>query len=147
MKGNATVPNKKKIVYGILLLAVIAMNLFLTLQSPEDTTKLSETLRLWLEQLGYHNDPHTIRSNAHLVVFFAIGVVLTLFGINHGMKWWLILIAGFVIGGLDEGIKYFLPTREFGLVDLFKDCIGLIIALCIVMGFKKLCSKGNKNGT
>lgn len=141
-------PNKKKTLYGILLLAVIALNLFLTLQPTEDTVKLSESFRLWLEQFGYHTDFHTFRSNAHLIVFFVIGAALTLFGLANRWKWWQILVAGLIIGFLDEGLKFFLPTREFGLIDLLKDCIGVFTAFCVFAGIYRLCgNKGGNNGT
>ena len=37
-----------------------------------------------------------------------------------------------MIGLLEETLKIFLPTREFGAIDLVKDCIGVLIATVIV---------------
>ena len=81
-KGEKDV--QKKTVYGALLIAFLGLNLFLTLQSPQGMVRLSEGLRLWLEQFGFFSDFHSIRSNAHLVVFFVFGVFLNLFGQECG---------------------------------------------------------------
>jgi hypothetical protein len=63
---------KKKTIYGALLIAILVLNLFLTLQSPEGTVSLSEGLRHWLERFGFFTDFHSIRSNAHLVLYFVL---------------------------------------------------------------------------
>ena len=94
--------------------------------------KLSEGFRLWLEQFGLKSDFHSFRSNAHLIVYFFLGLILTLYGIAAGWKWWVILLAGCAFGLLDEGIKIFLPTREFDIVDLIKDWIGIGAGFVIV---------------
>ena len=41
-------------------------------------------------------------------------------------------VIGCVFGLIDETIKIFLPTREFGAVDLVKDFIGVWVGLAIV---------------
>ena len=112
-------------VYGTILVVVLVVNLFLTLQSSLDTNRLSEGLRQWLQRFGFHSDPHTFRSNAHLAAFFIIGVAMALFGRECGWKWMVILVVGFVLGLFDEGIKVLLPTRHFESMDLFKDLIGI----------------------
>lgn len=65
----------KKTVYGILLIAAVLTILLLTLQDAAGTVKLSEGLRLWLERFGLKSDFHSIRSNAHLVLYFLFGIV------------------------------------------------------------------------
>lgn len=121
--------NKKiKIVYAFFLLAVLALNLFLTLQSQEGTVRLSEGVRHWVERIGYYSDYHSFRSNAHIIIFFVVGIALGLFGNQAKWKTWQIIIIGCCIGLLDESLKVFLPTREFDLIDLVKDCIGIIAA-------------------
>ena len=122
---------QKKTVYGALLIVILALNLFLTLQSPEGTVGLSEGLRHCLERFGFFTDSHSFRSNAHLVVFFVFGVVLCLFGRECGWHWWAILAVGCCVGLADESIKVLLPTREFDAVDLVKDWGGIIFAVLI----------------
>ena len=119
----------KKTVYGLIFAALLILNLFLTLQSPEGTVKLSEGLRLWLEQFGVHSDFHSFRSNAHLVMYFVLGVELALYGRESGWKWWMIILIGCRIGVVDEGIKVLLPTREFDVMDLMRDFIGIGLAV------------------
>ena len=119
----------KKRVYGILLIAAALTILLLTLQDSAGTVKLSEGLRLWLERFGLKSDFHSIRSNAHLVLYFLFGIVLCLFGRECGWRWWVILAAGCCVGLIDEGMKVLLPTREFDFVDLVKDWGGIIFAI------------------
>lgn len=122
----------KKIVYGILLAAVLITILLLTLQSPQGTVRLSEGLRLWLERFGIHSDFHSIRSNAHLVLYFIFGLILSLFGRECGWNWWVILLVGVGVGLVDEGIKVLLPTREFDVVDLVKDWVGVAAVMLVI---------------
>lgn len=134
-KGNNCV--KKKTVFGIILIAVSAAIFLLTFQDSAGTVKLSETFRQWFEKTGIHSDFHSFRSNAHLVVYFILGVALSLYGNEAGWKWWVIILAGCGFGLMDEAIKILLPTREFDAVDLVKDCIGVVIAVGIVMLIRK----------
>lgn len=122
----------KKTIYSVLLASVITSIFLLSFQSASGTVRLSENVRHWFEHLGLRSDFHSFRSNAHLVEYFALGVVLTLFGIEFGLKGNLILILGFSVGLLDETVKLFLPTREFEIIDLLKDCIGVIVAFYVV---------------
>lgn len=119
----------KKIVYGILLIAAALTIFLLTLQDAAGTVKLSEGLRLWLERFGLKSDFHSIRSNAHLVLYFLFGIVLCLYGRECGWRWWVIILIGCGIGLIDESIKVLLPTREFDFVDLVKDWGGIIFAI------------------
>ena len=123
---------QRKTIYGALLIAILALNLFLTLQSPDGTVRLSEGLRLWLERFGITTTFHGIRSNAHLVMFFVFGVILSLFGRECGWRWWVIILIGCGVGLIDEGIKVLLPTREFDVVDLVKDWVGVVIAMLMI---------------
>lgn len=122
----------KKIIYGILLIAAALTILLLTLQDAAGTVKLSEGLRMWLERFGLKSDFHSIRSNAHLVLYFIFGLILTLFGREYGWSWWMILAVGAGIGLIDESIKVLLPTREFDVVDLIKDWAGVAVAAGLI---------------
>ena len=123
----------KKRVYGILLIAAALTILLLTLQDAAGTVKLSEGLRLWLERFGLKSDFHSIRSNAHLVLYFLFGIVLCLYGRECGWRWWVVILIGCGIGLIDESIKVLLPTREFDVVDLVKDWVGIAMAVGVVM--------------
>lgn len=122
----------KKILYGILLAAALIIILLLTFQDSAGTVRLSEGLRLWLKQFGIHTNFHSIRSNAHLIVYFLFGLVLSLFGRECGWNCWVILAVGAGVGLIDESIKVLLPTREFDLIDLFKDLIGVATAMLVI---------------
>ena len=132
----------KKRVYGILLIAAALTILLLTLQDSAGTVKLSEGLRLWLERFGLKGDFHSIRSNAHLVLYFLFGIVLCLFGRECGWRWWVILAAGCCVGLIDEGMKVLLPTREFDFIDLVKDWVGVVAAMLVIWLTKGIKQKG-----
>lgn len=132
----------KKRVYGILLIAAALTILLLTLQDSAGTVKLSEGLRLWLERFGLKSDFHSIRSNAHLVLYFLFGIVLCLFGRECGWRWWVILAAGCCVGLIDEGMKVLLPTREFDFIDLVKYCVGVVAAMLVIWLTKGIKQKG-----
>lgn len=127
----------KKRVYGILLIAAALTILLLTLQDAAGTVKLSEGLRLWLERFGLKSDFHSIRSNAHLVLYFLFGIVLCLYGRECGWSWWVIILIGCGIGLIDESIKVLLPTREFDFVDLVKDWVGVTAAMLVIWLIKR----------
>ena len=124
--------NRKRHIYGALFITILLTNLFLTLQKPEHTVALSESIRLFLEQFGIHSDFHSFRSNAHLLVYFVLGIPLALYGRESGWKWWVMILIGCTIGVIDEGIKALLPTREFDVTDLMRDFIGVAVASCCV---------------
>ena len=129
----------KKTVYGILLAAALITILILTFHDSAGTVRLSEGFRLWLERFGIHSDFHSIRSNAHLILYFLFGLVLSLFGRECGWNCWVVLAVGAGVGLIDESIKVLLPTREFDLIDLLKDWIGVATAMLVIrlLGMKK----------
>ena len=140
--ANGEDSDLKKIVYGILLIAAALTILLLTLQDSAGTVKLSEGLRLWLERFGLKSDFHSIRSNAHLLLYFLFGIVLCLYGRECGWRWWVILAAGCCVGLIDEGMKVQLPTREFDFVDLVKDWVGVAAAMLVIWLTKGIKQKG-----
>ena len=121
----------KRIVYGILFALALLGILFLTLQSPAGTLKLSRVVRLWLKGVGIKCKTHVIRKNAHLVEYFVLGIVLSLYGRQAAWKRTTVLISGSVIGLLDECLKVFLPTREFEFDDWVRDCVGIVVAVLL----------------
>lgn len=137
----------RKIVYGILLLVAVVAIMFLTFQDAAGTVRLSEGLRLWLERFGIHSDFHSFRSNAHLVLYFLFGIVLCLFGRECGWSWWVILVVGAGVGLIDESIKVLLPTREFDVVDLVKDWIGVALAILVIRITEKRTAGNSKLAT
>ena len=82
-----------------------------------------------MERFGLKSDFHSIRSNAHLVFYFLFGIVLCLYGRECGWNWWVIILIGCGIGLIDESIKVLLPTREFDVVNLVKDWVGVVAAV------------------
>ena len=111
--------------------------LLLTVQSHQGTVRFSEGLRLWLERFEFHSGFHSFRSNAHIILYFLFGFVLCLYGRERGWNWWIILLLGCAVGLIDESIKFFLPTREFDVVDLAKDWIGVAMATFIIWLLKR----------
>ena len=137
---------KRKVIFGILLLAVIAAIAGLTFQDAAGSVRLSESVRGILEGIGIHTDFHGIRSNAHLVLYFAFGLVLCLFCREIGLKWWITLLIGFGFGLLDESVKILLPTRGFEAADLLRDWVGIVCAYGLTKVGKIWRRNDGKNG-
>lgn len=106
----------------------------LTCQTPEQTKALSDGLRDWLNGHGLTVLSKDLRKNIHVIEYFIFGIVLGLFGHTFEWKLWATLLAGYTAGLLDEGIKVFLPTREFDSGDLVRDVIGISIAVLLIFG-------------
>ena len=102
------------------------MVLFFTLQGPEETTALSESVRQWI---GYKGSNVAFRSDVHLVEYFIVGLVILGLTRNWGWKYWKGVLMACAFGLFDECLKHLLPTREFGMVDLIKDFFGVFAAL------------------
>lgn len=116
----------------IILCVALSAVLILTLLPPYQTWALSEFVRNIFVSLGLKPDALQFRSDAHLIEYFGVGVAVALFGRSAGWKPWLIVTVGCAVGVVDETLKVFLPTREFGIEDLIKDFLGIGIAVCIV---------------
>ncbi len=115
----------KKTTATILLILAVAMVLFFTFQDAEGTTRLSESVRQWLEGYGIKAESHALRSNIHILEYLVVGLAVLAFGASRGWKVATCIIVCGAIALLDESIKVLLPTREFDVVDLIKDWIGL----------------------
>lgn len=141
--------NKKAIFFcGIIVIAMIAGIFYLTFQSPQQTTKLSETVRIWLKDRGWEMTPKQIRSNVHIPMYFLLGLVIFFFGRTMRWKWFFSLFNAMAIALLDEGIKVILPTREFDCRDLMKDFLGISgswLLMGVFMLIKKVYLKRKKN--
>lgn len=126
---------------AILLIIALAMVLFFTFQQPEQSRELSETVRIWLENIGISVEYKELRSKVHILEYFIVGLAVCGFCRSRGWKAWIDLVAGCVIGVLDESIKVWLPGREFSFRDLIMDFAGIGVAICfyvIVQGLRRL---------
>lgn len=89
-------------------------------------------------KIGYRGMALQFRSDVHLVEYFVVGLVVILYFKTMGWKTWLGAIFACIIGLAEETLKIFLPTREFGYVDLIKDLVGIGVALLIVVIISKI---------
>ena len=87
---------------------------------------------MWLENQGLMIESHALRSNIHILEYFILGLAVLAFGMSRGWKLSTCVIIGFLIGLIDEGIKVLLPTREFDVVDLVKDWVGVVVAVGMI---------------
>ena len=113
---------------AIFLILALLMVLFFTFQNPEKSRILSESVRMWLGNIGIEVKYHTLRSNVHILEYFILGIALTTFCRSP----WIGALISCGIGLLDECLKIFLPGREFSTGDLIRDFIGVVIAIVIV---------------
>lgn len=133
----------KKTTATILLILAVAMILFFTFQDAEGTTRLSESVRQWLEGYGIKAESHALRSNIHILEYFIVGLAVLAFGASRG---WTVVISVIVCAGialLDESIKVLLPTREFDVVDLIKGWVGVAVAVGIAVLIRRVKAVNN----
>lgn len=124
----------KKVWAGIFLCFVLGTMIFLLLQSAEDTVALSNMVREWFKKVGYNRSHLEFRSDVHIIEYFIIAIAMITFGFSMKWKWYVAPLLTNVLGLTEEIAKIFLPTREFGVVDLLKDCIGTWVAILFVYG-------------
>ena len=137
----------KKAVFAILAALVFVIILYLTFQDGAHTSALSNGVRLWLREHGIKARDKQLRSDAHYLEYFALGMALALFGRAARIKTRYVIFIGFGLGLLDECVKILLPIREFELIDLVKDWIGILAAVVVVTVCSRLRKKGtDKNG-
>ena len=105
------------------------MVMFFTLQDAESTTSLSEAVRHWLENHGVIMESHALRSNIHILEYFILGLAVLLFGASRKWKITTSILVCVAIALFDETLKNWLPTREFDVIDLMKDFVGIGIAI------------------
>ena len=75
----------KKISVVFLVLA-IGMILFFTFQNRVASFELTEYIRMWLSNHGISVKYGTLRTNAHLVEYFILGLALMVFTKIHGQN-------------------------------------------------------------
>lgn len=137
MKSNRV----KQIVLVILLLLSVSLIVFLTTQSSEDTSRLTESLRSRLSLLGLDISFHQLRSFVHLPEFFVIGFLLELLFISVKKKHVFAIITGFILSTADECLRIFVPRREFDFFDLMRDYAGVLLGVVLAYGVCRLIGK------
>ncbi len=141
----------KQVFLGVFLLIIAAAILYLTFQAPAETLRLSRTVRKLLTAAGFKTTAHQVRSNAHIIEYFALGVILAAFFKGFGKSAAYAMIIGFLFGTVDECLRIVLPTREFDAFDLMRDYAGIAAGAAVVFFlsflFSKLRSFNNKTET
>ena len=122
---------------AIFLILALLMVLFFTFQNPEKSRILSESVRMWLGNIGIDVEYKSLRSNVHILEYFIVGLTVCGFCRSRGWKNWVGMIAGSGIGVVDECMKTLLPGREFEAIDLVKDWIGVVAAGLIMLLIRK----------
>jgi len=123
----------KKIITGILLLLILSAVLYLALQGPQETTSLSNAFYQKAKELGYTGTHLQFRSDIHLPEYFIVALAAMLFCRAMGQKPYIGAAGACLFGLLEETIKIFLPTREFGPRDLLMDLTGAALALFLFL--------------
>lgn len=117
-----------KKIWGFLAIVIVCIIFYLTFQGPSETMGMSEKVRIWLNELGIVWKSSTVRSNAHLPEYFALGMTLCLWG-----GWKKALLIGASVGIIDETIRIILPTRHFDFFDLLRDFAGILAGILVVL--------------
>ena len=118
---------------AIFLILALLMVLFFRFQNPEKSRILSESVRMWLGNIGIDVEYKSLRSNVHILEYFIVGLAVCGYCRSRGWKNWVGMIAGFGIGVVDECVKTLLPGREFEVYDLLKNWLGVLVAVLIAV--------------
>lgn len=124
---------------SLLVVIVVACGiLFLTFQGPTETKELTQRAQGALEQIGIHVEEKPLRHYIHYVLYLLLGLAICVLCLTKewNLKTGALIACG--IGVVDEGIKVFLPTREFDITDLFRDFIGVAVAVGIAMLIRRV---------
>ena len=123
---------------GILLIAgIIAVILFLALLNPHETWQLSYSVQQFLIKLFHQNhqylprwvsDLRWLRIIAHIPIYFILGLIVRVFLFRGGTS----ALVCFGVSLLEETLKFFLPTREFGWIDLGFDALGYLFGVLLI---------------
>lgn len=119
----------------IPVLAILALIIFLTCQSHDDTLRNSYGMRdffinLFPKAYGkWTTDIHWFRSLLHIPLYFLLGILAQFSVVNTKKS---VLVCS-IVAVADETLKFFLPTREFEVRDLFIDAIGYILGIVIAV--------------
>ena len=111
----------------LLPLAIVLLIVFLTLQNPQETTRLSGTVQQWLKKIGIHVPSVTLRHLAHIPLYLVLGVTLAI-----AFRSGFVFLPAVLIALGDELLKHFLPTREFDWLDLGLDLVSLAAGILLV---------------
>lgn len=82
-----------------------------------------------------------IRKLAHFTEYFILGLLW--FGIyisyqKHNWLPWVVVIQGFIAACIDEIIQLYTPNRSGEFRDVLIDTLGVLIAVIIVLFYKKI---------
>lgn len=132
---RVSAPLKLQAITTVLLVAAVSMVMFFTLQDAEGSAALSESVRSWLLRHGFEMQSHDLRSNVHVLEYFVFGLAVLCFWKSRGCRISVCVIVCCMFGLFDESVKVLLPTREFDLIDLLKDWVGVFLATLCVLAF------------
>ena len=127
------------------MILALLMVLFFTFQNPEKSRILSESVRMWLGNIGIDVEYKSLRSNVHILEYFIVGLTVCGFCRSRGWKNWVGMIAGSGIGVVDECMKTLLPGREFSTGDMVRDFVGVVVAVVVSIAVGKIKSRGETN--
>ena len=123
----------KRVAFVVVIIAI----LILTLQTPEQSQAVSSAIqKIILRFVDYPwiRNMQTFRTVLHAPLYFLLGLAVGAWR----KKWWHAAIICSLIALADETLKIFLPTREFGALDLLFDAVGFMIAIGIVSWVRKI---------
>ena len=129
---------QKKILGLLFLFAGLTLVFSLTFQAPVDSKTLSESVLRLLSNIGIKTSYVSLRSNAHIIEYFLLGIAVFIFCYCFDLKTCVGILAGVAVGFFDECLKVFLPGREFSWGDFTRDVIGILLGLLLTKGFLRL---------
>jgi len=112
---------RRILLYCLIFLLIIQTGFFFPVYFSEIFTAIPRPFKIITELL------------LHLLFFLVIGIVLLM-----NMQPRHAIILGVFLACLDEIMQYYAFVRRFDIIDIFMDCIGILIGVLIFHYFKGL---------
>ena len=123
--------------YGLLAVYLFA-NLYLTLLSrPVKMYHHMELTPLWSYTAAFNGDAK-LREEVILNILLYIPLGYLLHYAFPRLKWWMIVVTGFLLSGLTETIQLFFKLGLCEVDDLISNTMGTVIGVGAYRAYKKL---------
>ena len=138
----------------ILYIAVIFGNSATpAVYSSAESNWVTDLLNGFMGNIGLafvHFSEGFVRKAAHFTEYTGLGLLLTLslcrYEFFAGRRRWRLVLLGFLIACMDEGIQYFTPGRDCNSMDVLLDTCGVLFGVAVLALISHIKDRRKKTG-